>query len=175
MKRTETTPRVKKNVIIVAFLALLLAVSGLLSVRNDASHMAAAVVTESSAPAVKVTDTKPIMKVVPKPVAPVEKKTEVLKTIGSGEASYYGPGFAGRPTANGERFNPAELTAAHRTLPFGTKVKVTNERNGRSVIVRINDRGPYAHNRVIDLSKGAAEKIGMLSSGTAQVKIEQVS
>ena len=169
MTRTETTPRIKKNVLIVAFLALLLAVSGILSVRNDASHMAAAVVAERPA------ETAPAPKVAPKPVVAIEKKTEVVKTIGTGEASFYGPGFAGRPTANGERFNPAEMTAAHRTLPFGTKVKVTNQRNGRSVVVRINDRGPYAHNRVIDLSKGAAEKIGMISTGTAQVKIEQIA
>ena len=92
--------------------------------------------------------------------------------LATGEASYYGPGFAGRPTANGERFNPSEMTAAHRTLPFGTRLRVTNERNGKSVVVRVNDRGPYAGNRILDLSEGAASKIGMLSSGTARVRID---
>ncbi len=89
-----------------------------------------------------------------------------------GMASWYGPGFHGRLTANGERYNQNGITAAHKTLPFGTKVRVTNLRNGRSVIVRINDRGPYAHGRVIDLSKGAANLIGLISSGVAPVQLE---
>jgi rare lipoprotein A len=85
-------------------------------------------------------------------------------------ASYYGPGFAGRRTASGERFNPSAMTAAHRTLRFGTRVKVTNSRNGRSVVVRINDRGPHVKGREIDLSSGAAKAIGM--GGTAHVRID---
>lgn len=85
----------------------------------------------------------------------------------SGEASWYGPGFHGRLTASGERFNTNDLTAAHRTLPFGTRVRVVNKKNGRSVVVRINDRGPFAHGRVIDLSKAAGQAIGM--SGVAPV------
>ncbi len=89
----------------------------------------------------------------------------------TGEASWYGPGFAGRKTASGERFNPRDLTAAHRKLPFGTKVKVTHVENGRSVVVRINDRGPYAGRRIIDLSKAAAREIDMLRSGTATVEV----
>jgi rare lipoprotein A len=84
----------------------------------------------------------------------------------TGYASYY---KSGRLTANGERFNPNGLTAAHRKLPFGTKVKVTNLRNGKSVIVRINDRGPFIKNRVIDLSLGAAKVIGLHKSGVAKV------
>ncbi|HEX2136035.1 MAG TPA: septal ring lytic transglycosylase RlpA family protein [Microvirga sp.] len=87
----------------------------------------------------------------------------------SGTASWYGPGFHDRPTASGERFDAHELTAAHKTLPFGTKVQVTNTKTGRSVAVRINDRGPYAHGRIIDLSKAAAESIGM--SGRADVTL----
>jgi len=79
----------------------------------------------------------------------------------SGMASWYGPGFHGKKTANGERFNTHALTAAHRTLPFGTKVKVVSKKTGRSVIVRINDRGPYAHGRVIDLSKAGAQALGI--------------
>ncbi len=89
-----------------------------------------------------------------------------------GIASFYGSGFHGRPTATGERFNSEAMTAAHRSLPFGTRVRVTNTRNGRSVVVRINDRGPYIRGRVIDLSTGAARMIGMIGSGIAPVKIE---
>ncbi|UKP00050.1 septal ring lytic transglycosylase RlpA family protein [Nostoc sp. UHCC 0870] len=89
-----------------------------------------------------------------------------------GIASFYGRGFHGRPTATGERFNSEAMTAAHRSLPFGTRVRVTNTRNGRSVVVRINDRGPYIRGRVIDLSTGAARMIGMIGSGVAPVKIE---
>jgi rare lipoprotein A len=88
-------------------------------------------------------------------------------------ASYYGHAFAGRRTASGERFNPGALTAAHRTLRFGTRVRVTNSHNGRSVVVRINDRGPFVKGRSIDLSSGAARVIGM--GATAHVRIEVVS
>ncbi|WP_026770140.1 septal ring lytic transglycosylase RlpA family protein [Asinibacterium sp. OR53] len=91
----------------------------------------------------------------------------------TGMASYYGvnDGFNGRKTANGEIFNTYRLTAAHKTLPFGTVVKVTNLSNGESVKVRINDRGPYIKGRIIDLSAKAAEKIDMTSKGIAQVKL----
>ncbi|UOM36828.1 septal ring lytic transglycosylase RlpA family protein [Acuticoccus sp. I52.16.1] len=92
--------------------------------------------------------------------------------VSSGVASYYGKRFHGRRTANGERFNMNALTAAHRSLPFGTKVKVTNPRTGRSVTVRINDRGPFHGGRSIDLSRAAAAKIGMVDAGVAKVKIE---
>ena len=85
---------------------------------------------------------------------------------GCGHASWYA---LTSKTASGERMNPAKLTAAHRSLPFGTKLKVTNKRNGKSVVVRINDRGPFIRGRVIDVSKAAAQNIGMVSSGTAQV------
>ncbi|MHB2209783.1 septal ring lytic transglycosylase RlpA family protein [Methylobacterium sp. CM6257] len=90
----------------------------------------------------------------------------------AGVASWYGPGFNGRTTANGERFNTHALTAAHRTLPFGTKVRVTNKSNGRSVVVRINDRGPYVGGRVIDLSNASARALGM--SGLAKVSLARV-
>ncbi len=89
-----------------------------------------------------------------------------------GMASWYGPGFHGRLTANGERYNQNGLTAAHKTLPFGTQVRVTNLNNGRSVIVRINDRGPFVRGRVIDLSRGAASVIGLVNSGVAPVQLE---
>lgn len=90
----------------------------------------------------------------------------------NGVASYYGKRFHGRRTANGERFNMNAMTAAHRSLPFGTKVKVTNPRNGRSVTVRINDRGPFHGGRNIDLSRAAAARIGMVNSGVAKVTME---
>ncbi|WP_207883611.1 septal ring lytic transglycosylase RlpA family protein [Pseudomonas sp. 30_B] len=89
-----------------------------------------------------------------------------------GTASYYGKAHHGKRTASGERFNQHALTAAHRTLPFGTRVKVTNLNNGRSVVVRINDRGPFGRGRIIDLSKAAAEQLNMLRSGTAPVRLE---
>lgn len=90
-------------------------------------------------------------------------------TAQSGHASWYG---SGRRTANGERFNPNGMTAAHRTLPFGTRVRVTNQRTGRSIIVRINDRGPFIRGRIIDLSRGAARAFGM--GGTAYVSVTPV-
>ncbi|MDX2228963.1 MAG: septal ring lytic transglycosylase RlpA family protein [Leptolyngbyaceae cyanobacterium bins.349] len=91
-----------------------------------------------------------------------------------GWASWYGPGFHGNPSASGERFNQHALTAAHRTLPFGTRVLVTNLDNGQSVMVRINDRGPFHGNRVIDLSTGAARVLGLIQSGVARVRLDVV-
>jgi rare lipoprotein A len=93
------------------------------------------------------------------------------KTVLTGKASYYADSFQGKKTANGERYKQGKLTAAHKTLPFGTMVKVTNLKNGKSVKVRINDRGPYAAGRIIDLSKKAAKKIGMVKQGVAEVKV----
>lgn len=87
-------------------------------------------------------------------------------------ASWYGPGFHGRQTANGEVFNENELTAAHKDLAFGTKIKVTNLANGKSIIVKVNDRGPYIEGRQLDLSKGAAQKLDMIETGVADVKME---
>ena len=96
---------------------------------------------------------------------------EVVRVI-TGEASWYGPGFYGNQTANGEIYRQGTMTAAHRTLPFGTKVRVTNLWNGRSAVIRINDRGPFIDHRVIDLGHGAASTLGLISSGIAQVKLE---
>jgi rare lipoprotein A len=89
-----------------------------------------------------------------------------------GMASWYGYDWSGNKTASGERFNPEAMTAAHRSLPLGTKVRVINTRNGRSVVVRINDRGPYIGGRIIDLSAGAARLLGMIGSGIAPVRLE---
>ncbi len=90
-----------------------------------------------------------------------------------GIASWYGPGFHGRTTANGERFDMHELTAAHKTLPFGTRVLVHNPRTGKQVVVRINDRGPFIKGRVIDLSKAAAKALGFKSRGHDTVVLRE--
>ena len=91
-----------------------------------------------------------------------------------GTASYYGPGFHGRTTASGERFNAYGLSAAHRSLPFGTMVKVTNQSNGRSVVIKINDDGPHYGNRIIDLSEGAFARIASTGQGLASVCISRL-
>jgi rare lipoprotein A len=91
-----------------------------------------------------------------------------------GYASYYGLGFHGRTTANGERFNAYGLTAAHRSLPFGSRVKVVNQDTGRSVTIRVNDDGPHISGRIIDLSEGAFQQIASLGSGVARVCITRI-
>lgn len=91
--------------------------------------------------------------------------------IERGIASWYGPGYAGNLTASGEVFDPNAITAAHKTLPFGTRVTVVHLGNGREVTVRINDRGPFVRGRVIDLSRAAAKQIGMIDDGLAEVKL----
>lgn len=93
------------------------------------------------------------------------------RTASSGLASYYSEG---RKTASGERFDPSELTAAHRSLPFGTRLQVTNVKTGRSVVVRVNDRGPFVHGRVVDVSYSAAQALGMINTGVAPVKVSVV-
>lgn len=87
-------------------------------------------------------------------------------------ASYYGDQFHGRKTASGETFNKWDFTCAHKKLPFGTKLKVTNLKNRKSVVVRVNDRGPFVKGRIVDLSYAAAKKIGMVKDGVVKVKIE---
>lgn len=104
-----------------------------------------------------------------------DKTEKTAKFSQTGKASWYGPGFHGKKTANGERFDMNTLTAAHRTLPISSRVRVTNLANGKSVVVRINDRGPYHGNRVMDLSKAAAQELGFIRTGTAQVKIEPLA
>lgn len=95
--------------------------------------------------------------------------------LGIMKASWYGPGFHGKMTANGEIYNQMALTAAHKELPFGTYLKITNLRNGKSAIVRINDRGPYIEGRDLDLSKGTALALGMIKRGVIKVKVEEIS
>ncbi|MEE9431306.1 MAG: septal ring lytic transglycosylase RlpA family protein [Melioribacteraceae bacterium] len=106
-----------------------------------------------------------------KQITKIENKNKKGNLIESGIASWYGPNFNGKLTANGETFDMYDLTAAHRTLPFNSIVKAINKSNGQSVVVRINDRGPYAKSRIIDLSKKAAEKIGMIKKGFTEVDL----
>jgi len=126
--------------------------------------------TEAPAPGVA-------KEVQPRPVPSTAKKTPAAPASlpQTGRASWYGPQHQGKKTASGVPFDQAALTAAHRSLPFGTHVTVTNLANGRSVDVEINDRGPYAGNRILDLSQAAAKAIGMIDTGTANVRIEASS
>lgn len=100
---------------------------------------------------------------------------EKFNHVETGVASWYGPGFHGKSTANGERYDQQDHTAAHRTLQMPAIVRVTNLDNGRSTVVRVNDRGPYAHNRVIDLSRAAATELDIIGKGTARVRLDQLT
>ncbi|WP_228243640.1 septal ring lytic transglycosylase RlpA family protein [Porphyrobacter sp. GA68] len=114
------------------------------------------------------------------PAAPAEEApaeeapAEEATLIGTGTASFYASEFHGRRTASGARFDMNAMTAAHRTLPFGTRLRVTNERNGRSVVVTVNDRGPFHKSRVLDVSRAAAERLNMVGAGSARVRLERV-
>lgn len=108
-----------------------------------------------------------------RPAAPaIGKRVAESPAVITGTASWYGPGFAGQRTASGEIYDPSDLVAAHRSLAFGTPVRVTNRHNGRSVVVRITDRGPYAGGRILDVSEAAADVLGMRAAGTVPVSIE---
>jgi rare lipoprotein A len=152
-----------------SYLAVTVAIAGLMSPGPvQADELAAGDRLESLTATVATLDES--IRIVP-PAAAEEK---IFKAIGQGVASYYGTELAGNRTASGERFNPNGLTAAHRTLPLGTRLRVTNVANGRSVIVRVNDRGPFVGSRLIDVSLGAAREIQMIRSGTARVRLELV-
>lgn len=105
----------------------------------------------------------------------VYRPSETYNYVETGISSWYGPGFHGKKTASGETYHQGELTAAHRTLQMPSLVRVTNLDNGRSVIVRVNDRGPFAKGRIIDVSQRAAELLGMIGTGTAKVKVEMLA
>ena len=119
------------------------------------------------------------------PIAPTPAEVaEVLEApapapmavpVGAGEASYYAASLDGRPTASGEPYDHDELTAAHRTLPFGTRLLVRNARNGQEVVVTVNDRGPFIRGRMLDLSGAAARRLGVVKAGTAPVVISRVA
>lgn len=106
------------------------------------------------------------------PSSSEEEGAEVVVKVLNGKASYYADKFHGRSTASGEKYDKRKLTAAHRNLPFGTRVRVRNLKNNRSVIVRINDRGPFVKGRIVDLSRAAAERIDMVRDGVVSVKVE---
>ena len=106
------------------------------------------------------------------PSQPIASSNLQVRSVTTGQASWYGPGFYGGRTANGDVLRRGDFTAAHRSLPFGTKVRVTNLWNGRTAVVRINDRGPFVGHRVIDLGPGAATHLGLVASGVASVRLE---
>lgn len=140
----------------------------------------AGLMTSTAGNATITPGTVQVIKSLEEPVpAPAEEQSLVdqavepdAEHVGDGEASYYGHELAGNRTASGERFNPQALTAAHRTLPLGSKLKVINKANGKSVVVRINDRGPFHGRRVLDVSLAAAQQIGMYRAGKATVRME---
>lgn len=95
--------------------------------------------------------------------------------LGTMKASWYGPGFHGRKTANGERYDQMAYTVAHKSMKFGTLLKITNPKNGRNIVVRVNDRGPYIEGRELDLSKAAAHELGLIKRGIARLKVEKIN
>jgi rare lipoprotein A len=156
------------------------------TMRSSVAHMAVglalvSLMTTGAAPAVAaqdedfetVAETVEALQDPAEPVfaAPIEPAYEL---IGQGEASYYGRELEGNRTASGERFDADALTAAHRTLPMGTRLRVTNKANGLSVVVRINDRGPFVGRRIIDVSLRAAREIGLVRAGRGQVTLEKL-
>ncbi len=146
------------------------------------SLTSAAFAQTPAAPAANLAPTgmAPIVKAEPASTpAPVAVSAGAIKTSGDpqleGKAAYYSNRFNGRKTASGQRFNNAAMTTAHNTLPFGTRVKVTNTKNNKSVVVRVNDRGPSTPGRVFDLTRAAAKKLGYVRAGLADVKAEVVA
>jgi rare lipoprotein A len=117
------------------------------------------------------TPSKPPTTPKPKPTKPV-KRTAAAGTVQEGLGTWYGGKHHGGPTASGERFDKHAMTAAHKTLPMHTRVRVTNKRNGKSVVLRINDRGPYGKGRIIDVSEAAARRLDMIDAGVVPVRIE---
>lgn len=163
-----------------------LAVAGLLGLMPLAASSAAA--PDAAAPRVDAATSAAVIELVPvqpsaevtapvpapaleEPAASAPQET----VIGRGSASYYAARFHGQRTASGERFDNTDMTAAHRTLPFGSLVRVTNPANGRSVVVRINDRGPFTRGRMIDVSRAAAEELGLVARGHATVELALVA
>lgn len=168
MKTSLTIPERKARIVLVFVLTLVVVLSGFLFLQNGPSRLAAATVVKGGDQTVETWDSLTVAQ----SITGEAQASENTRVLGSGEASFYGHEFAGRSTANGETFDPTAMTAAHRTLPFGSKVRVTNSHNGRSVVVRINDRGPFVEDRLIDVSSGAAKHLGMIQSGTARVMLE---
>jgi rare lipoprotein A len=156
---------------LVAFTSLVSATPGLADSSVDVPAIAPVAIEPAAPVAPETPALEEVQAVVEQAVDPVEEPAEHL---GDGEASYYGHELAGNRTASGERFNPGALTAAHRTLPLGTKLRVINKLNGKSVVVRINDRGPFVGKRLIDVSLAAAKQINMVRAGKAMVRLERL-
>lgn len=151
-----------KSLAIVSFILVIGGLVGFTVLESEKSDNAEQILTEEF---------------VPETIMESTVNTSSVEYINRGtmKASWYGPKFHGKLTANGEIYDQMALTAAHKSLKFGTLLKVTNPKNGNSVIVRINDRGPYIGDRELDLSKGAAIKLGLLEKGVARMKIEEVA
>lgn len=152
--------------------------AGLLGLAPLAASSAAA--PDPSAPAIEPATSAAVVELVPLSAAPaveeaVAPSTPLETVLGRGSASYYAARFDGRRTASGESFDNSDLTAAHRTLPFGSRVRVTNTANGRSVVVRINDRGPFTRGRLIDVSRAAAEELGLVARGHGDVELALIA
>ena len=128
----------------------------------------------ASAPAAGAAASAPMRAAAKAAPAATSATVDATASANEGKVAYYGRKFAGRRTASGERFDPNALTMAHRSLPFGSMVRVTNVKNKKSVVVRVNDRGPTTPDRIGDLSHAAAKRIGMTRSGVAEVKLEVV-
>jgi rare lipoprotein A len=137
------------------------------------SQIAAGVVTALAA-AAQTTHPVATPKTATHTPPPPAARATVTRTV-VGNASWYGPGFAGRRTASGEVFVPSRSTIASRHLPFGTRVRVTYLRTGKSAVAKVNDRGPFVRSRIVDLSEGLARKIGLKSAGHGKVKVEVLS
>jgi len=131
--------------------------------------------TIGSMPAIAPVMETPVTVLVPPAPSTTPKEVPAkTPTVHVGDASWYGPGFRGKTTASGEVFDETKMTAAHKTLPLGTKAKVTNLKDGKSVQVEINDRGPYAEGRIIDLSSAAAKALGIVDRGVVKVRVESL-
>jgi rare lipoprotein A len=146
--------------------------AALLSIVSVAQAQTAASAPAAAKPAMAAPAPAPAP--VAAPAAPAAPAAAATADVSEGKVAHYGRKFNGRKTASGERFNAAAMTMAHKTLPFGTKVKVTNLANGKSVVVRVNDRGPSTPDRVGDLTTAAAKKIRMTKAGVANAKLEVV-
>ncbi|GBD87115.1 RlpA-like protein precursor [bacterium BMS3Abin03] len=150
-----------KSFMKIGFIAALIGLVGFTIATNESSSSIEPVLNDESAPVEEQ----------------VQTNTSVVEYINLGtmRASWYGPRFHGRSTANGEIYDQMAFTAAHKSMKFGTLLRITNPRNKKSVIVRINDRGPYIPGRQIDLSKGAAEKLDIIGRGVAKLKVEKIT
>jgi rare lipoprotein A len=159
--------------IVLAACAACLPLSGLsASTEASAPAPASAPISVAASSSASASFGQAFAPIAPEPVLDIAASApREARAIAGGSASYYAAKFEGRPTANGERYRAGELTAAHRSLPFGSKVRVTNPANGRSVTVRINDRGPFTAGRVIDVSRAAAQELGLIARGHAPVEL----